>query len=85
LKEYKEVKRREEQEKGKRRLEKSGEDGIREECWREEMPVDRTREVERIYGEKRSEVEKKKEKRRETTIGREEKVRKEMKKRCEKA
>jgi hypothetical protein len=33
------------------------------------MPVDRTREVERIYGEKRSEVEKKKEKRRETTIG----------------
>jgi hypothetical protein len=32
LKEYKEVKRREEQEKGKRRLEKSGEDGIREEC-----------------------------------------------------
>jgi hypothetical protein len=32
------------------------------------MPVDRTMEVERIYGEKRSEVEKK-EKRRETTIG----------------
>jgi hypothetical protein len=80
LKEYKEVKRREEKSrrkgKGKRRLEKSGEDGIREECWREEMPVDRTREVERIYGEKGSEVEKKKEKRRETTIGWEEKVRK---------
>jgi hypothetical protein len=33
------------------------------------MPVDRTREVERIYVERRGEVEKRKEKRRETMMG----------------
>jgi hypothetical protein len=79
LKEYKEVKRRDEQEKGNWRLEESGEDEIRKEWWREEMPVDRTREVERIYVEKRGEVEKRKEKRRETMMLWEEKVRREMK------